>query len=238
MNDMSVLFAMTAGMLSFFSPCIFPLIPAYVANLTGSYVEGNKMNVTKRVLITRSISFILGFSVIFMIMGASASLVGQFFIAHRLMVEKISGVLIVFFGLQMAGILQLGFLMRQKQWEVKSTGHKNSWTSFVMGIAFGAGWTPCVGIALSSILLLAGTSETMYSGLFLLLFYSLGLGIPFLLISVLITYSLGVVKRINKFLPRLSMIGGWMLIGMGLLLYTGQLQKMSAWLASLTPFSN
>jgi cytochrome c-type biogenesis protein len=236
MENLSVFFAFTAGMLSFFSPCIFPLLPAYVANLTGSYVEGNKMNVSKGVLMYRSISFILGFSLVFMVMGASASMVGQFFTENRSLLEKISGILIILFGLQSARILNLRFLMFQKQWEIKQSNKKNSWNSFVLGVAFGSGWTPCVGLALSSILLLAGSSETMYSGLFLLLLYSLGLGIPFLLLSILITYSLGVIKKINKILPQLSLLNGWILIGMGVLLFTGQLQKISAWLASFTPF--
>lgn len=233
MDQISILFAIAAGMLSFFSPCIFPLLPAYVANLTGSYVSGDKLSVSKKTLMARSILFILGFTVVFMMMGASASMIGQFFAANRGVLEKVAGLLIIIFGLQTAGFLHLRFLMFQKQWESK--GPKTGWRSFVVGIAFGTGWTPCVGLALSSILLLAGSSETMYNGIFLLLFYSLGLGVPFLLISLLITKSLGVMKKINKWLPRLSRINGWILIVMGLLLFTGQLQKLSAWLAQFAP---
>ncbi|RAT98308.1 cytochrome c biogenesis CcdA family protein [Brevibacillus sp. Leaf182] len=233
MDQLSILFAIAAGMLSFFSPCIFPLLPAYVANLTGSYVSGDKMSVSKKVLMVRSLLFILGFTVVFMMMGASASMIGQFFAANRGVLEKVAGLLIILFGLQTAGLLHLRFLMFQKQWEAK--GPKNGWHSFVVGLAFGTGWTPCVGLALSSILLLAGSAETMYSGIFLLLFYSLGLGVPFLLISLLITRSLGVMKKVNKWLPRLSLINGWILIAMGLLLFTGQLQKLSAWLAQFAP---
>jgi len=237
MESVSVLFALAAGIVSFFSPCIFPLLPAYVANLTGSYVEGNKIQVSKSILFTRSISFILGFSVIFMAMGASASFLGQFFSENRNLLEKISGILIIAFGMQMAGILQLRFLMLEKRVEVKQTGSKNSWHSFLLGLAFGSGWTPCVGLTLSSILLLAGSTETMYSGLLLLLVYSIGLGVPFLLLSLLITYSIGIMKKLNKLLPRVSLVSGWILMGMGLLLFTGQLQKISAWLSSFTPFT-
>ncbi|MFF2481245.1 cytochrome c biogenesis CcdA family protein [Paenibacillus sp. NPDC058071] len=237
MESMTIFFALTAGILSFFSPCVFPLLPAYIANLTGSHVDGGKMAVSKTVLMTRSISFIIGFSCVFVAMGASASMVGQFFAENRSLLEKISGMLVIVFGLQTANIINLRFLMFQKQWEVKSTHQKKSWHSFVMGLAFGSGWTPCVGLALSSILLLAGSSETMYSGLLLLMVYSLGLGIPFLLISILITYSLDVFKRVNKLLPRLSLLNGWILIGMGVLLFTGQMQKISAWLASYQLFN-
>lgn len=236
MENISLLFAFTAGMLSFFSPCIFPLIPAYVANLTGSHIESDKVVVSKRILMFRSIYFILGFSVIFMLMGASASTLGQLFSEHRSLLEKVSGFLIIVFGMQMAGILTFKFLMLEKRFHAKTSGKKSNWSSFVLGVAFGTGWTPCVGLALSSILLLAGSADTMYSGLFLLMIYSLGLGIPFLIISWLITYSLSVVKRVNKFLLRLSLVSGWILIFMGLLLFTGQLQKISAWLATFTPF--
>ncbi|RXT07931.1 cytochrome c biogenesis CcdA family protein [Ammoniphilus sp. CFH 90114] len=236
MDNISIFFAFTAGMLSFFSPCIFPLIPAYIANLTGSTVQSEKIVVPKRVLMSRSIYFILGFSLVFMLMGASASVLGQLFAEYRGILEKVSGFLIIVFGMQMAGFLSLRFLMFEKRFEVDVSRKKNNGTSFLMGLAFGTGWTPCVGLALSSILLLAGSVDTMYSGLLLLLVYSLGLGIPFLLISWMITYSLGAVRKVNKMLPRLSLINGWILISMGLLLFTGQLQKLSAWLATFTPF--
>ncbi|RKD25148.1 cytochrome c biogenesis protein CcdA [Ammoniphilus oxalaticus] len=233
---MSLFFAFTAGLFSFFSPCIFPLIPAYVANLTGSQIEGGKVIVSRRVLMIRSLYFILGFSAIFMLMGASASALGQLFAAYRDLLAKISGFLIIVFGMQMAGLLTLRFLMMEKRFQVNSDRKKNNWTSFALGLAFGTGWTPCVGLALSSILLLAGSSDTLYNGLFLLTIYSLGLGLPFLMISWLVTYSLGVVRKVNQWLPRLSIVNGWILIAMGFLLFTGQLQKLSAWLATFTPF--
>ncbi|BBI36733.1 cytochrome c biogenesis CcdA family protein [Cohnella abietis] len=235
MDNISILFAVTAGMLSFFSPCIFPLLPAYLANLTGSYESGKHKSVSIRTMMNRSILFILGFTAVFMLMGASASMIGQVFTANRGLLEKISGLLIIIFGLQIAGVLNFRILMFQKQWETKAPKNRSGWYSFVVGVAFGTGWTPCVGLALSSILLLAGSSETMYSGIFLLLFYSMGLGIPFLLLSFLITKSKGIMKKINKWLPRLSLLNGWILIAMGLLLFMGQLQKLSAWLASFGP---
>ncbi len=237
MENVSVLFAFTAGLLSFLSPCVFPLIPAYVANLTGSTLGNNKIEVSKRLLLTRSLSFIMGFSLIFVMMGASASALGQTFTHNREIIQKISGFLIIIFGLQMAGILKLRFLMMEKRWEAKQTEEKNVLRSFILGMSFGAGWTPCVGLALSSILLLAGSANTVYSGMIMLLVYSLGLGIPFLAISVIITYSLRFVTKINRSLSLLSIINGWILIGMGLLLFTDQLQKISAWLASFSNFT-
>lgn len=238
MENISVLFALTAGMLSFLSPCVFPLIPAYVANLTGSIYGNDRIEVSKRLLLTRSISFIVGFSLIFVLMGASASAVGRIFTHHRDLVQKLSGILIMAFGLQMAGILKLRFLMMEKRWEGKTIKESTIWRSLLLGISFGAGWTPCVGLALSSILLLAGSADTVYSGMFLLLIYSMGLGIPFLAISLIITYSLKIVKVINRRLGLLSVINGWILVGMGLLLYAGQLQKISAWLSRYTYLIN
>ena len=237
MESPTVIVALIAGILSFLSPCVFPLIPAYMSHLTGSLVQSNKINVEKRILIIRSISFILGFSVVFVAMGASASLIGQFFASNRMLIEKISGLLIIVFGLQMAGILTLRFLMLDKKWVNVNQTKKGNASSFVLGLAFGSGWTPCVGLALSSILLLAGSTDTLYSGMFLLFIYSLGLGVPFLVLSVMLTYSLGILKKINRWLPLLSKINGWILIGMGLLVFTGQLQKISAWLTQFTPVS-
>lgn len=234
MENVSILFAFTAGILSFLSPCIFPLIPAYIANLTGSTYGDNRIEVSKRVLLTRSVSFILGFSIIFVLMGASASALGRFFTNNRELIQRISGLLIVMFGLQMAGVLKLRFLMMEKRWDGNQATGNSIWRSLIMGVSFGAGWTPCVGLALSSILLIAGSTETVYSGMFLLFVYSLGLGIPFLAISLIITYSFKVVRAINRKLGIISMISGWILVGMGLLLFTGQLQKMSAWLSQFT----
>ncbi|UYZ15171.1 cytochrome c biogenesis protein CcdA [Brevibacillus sp. WF146] len=234
MENISIIVAFTAGMLSFFSPCVFPLIPAYVSHLTGSTVQYNKIHVGKGMLIIRSIWFILGFSLVFVAMGASTSMIGQLFAGYRELIEKIGGFFIIVFGLQMARILNIRVLMFEKHWDHGNIQKKGQLSSFLLGLAFGSGWSPCVGFALSSILLLASSSETVHNGMLLLFIYSLGLGIPFLLISLLITYSLSVVKNINRWLPVLSLVNGWILIGMGLLLFTGQLQKLSAWLAQFT----
>lgn len=237
MGNATILVALIAGVLSFLSPCVFPLIPAYVSHLTGSFVHENKINVEKKLLMIRSISFIVGFSVVFVAMGASASFIGQFFAGNRELVEKISGLLIIVFGLQMTGVLTMRFLMFNKSFIKTETSKKGNLRSFILGLAFGSGWTPCVGLALSSILLLAGSSETVYSGMFLLFIYSIGLGIPFLVLSLMLTYSLGILKKINRWLPVLSVVNGWILVGMGLLLFTGQLQKISAYLAQFTLFT-
>ncbi|MDZ5472274.1 cytochrome c biogenesis protein CcdA [Bacillus sp. 31A1R] len=234
MENITILFALTAGLLSFFSPCVFPLIPAYVAHLTDGNVSSGKVNVSQKVLLTRSISFILGFSVVFVLLGASASFVGQLFLDNKKLIQMIGGLLIIIFGIQMLGIFKIKFLMMEKRFSFKENSKATTLRSFILGVAFGSGWTPCVGLALSSILLLASSSETVFSGMGLLWVYSLGLGIPFLMISFIVTYSLNVVKKVNKILPKLSKVNGWILIVMGVLLFTGQMQKISAYFSSFT----
>lgn len=236
MENITIFFALTAGVLSFFSPCVFPLIPAYVAHLTDGSVKDGKVNTQKSVLLSRSISFIFGFSIVFVLLGASASVVGQVFLDNKKLIQMIGGFLIIIFGLQMLGVFKIKFLMTEKRFDYNRKSKASSLKSFILGLAFGSGWTPCVGLALSSILLLASSTETIYSGMFLLWIYALGLGIPFLLLSFLVTYSLNVVKRINKVLPKLSLVNGVILIIMGLLLFTGQMEKISAYLSTFTIF--
>jgi cytochrome c-type biogenesis protein len=234
MNNITIIVAFAAGLLSFLSPCVFPLIPAYVSHLTGSSFQDGKLVVHRGKLIYQSLFFILGFSLIFVAMGASASFVGRFFAQERELVQKISGLLIIVFGLQMIGLLNLRILMSGKTWETSSGENRGGIRSLLTGLAFGAGWSPCVGLALSSILLLAGSADTLWSGIGLLVVYSLGLGVPFLLISWLLTYSMKIMKKMNRWMPLLSKINGWLLIAMGFLLFTGQLQKISAYLARYT----
>ena len=233
MENVSIAFAFTAGLLSFLSPCVFPLLPAYMANLTDSTIENNRIVVSKKALIMRSLGFILGFSLIFIAMGATASAVGQILSSFRGVIVKISGFLVIVFGMQMVGILKLRFLYITKTRNIE-TQKKNIFRPMLLGISFGIGWTPCVSLALSSILLMAGSSSTVFKGIFMLFIYSLGLGIPFLIITFLITYSLNVVKKINKYLGVLSLVNGWILIVLGLLLFTDQMQKISAWLGRFT----
>ncbi|WP_261134218.1 cytochrome c biogenesis CcdA family protein [Bacillus sp. Marseille-Q3570] len=234
MEQVTVLIAFTAGVVSFFSPCVFPLIPAYVASITSSTIEDNKISINKRIVLSRSIMFIIGFSIIFVLLGASASLLGELFTDFRDLFTKIGGLLIIVFGMQMTGILKLKLFMSEKRMRMDHTMEKNSWRSLLMGMVFAAGWSPCIGLALSSILILAGSSGTMMTGIFMLIVYSLGMAIPFLLIAIIITYSLAFTKRVNKWLPKISLISGWMLIILGFLLFTGQLQKISAWLTVIS----
>ncbi|MDQ0273945.1 cytochrome c biogenesis CcdA family protein [Cytobacillus purgationiresistens] len=235
MNEIGILVALFAGMLSFFSPCVFPLLPAFVTHLTGGKIQEGNMYLNRKKLVLRSIGFIMGFSIIFIALGASASFIGGILMDYRMIVMQVSGLLIIIFGLQMSGLLKFKFLMKEKRIETKPGG-KNIFSSVLLGMAFASGWSPCVGLALSSILLLASSSDTLYQGVFLLTAYSLGMAIPFFAISMLVSYSLKSIKKINKYLGKLSFINGMIMIFLGFFVLSGQMQRISAWLATYSLF--
>ncbi|MFS0784612.1 cytochrome c biogenesis CcdA family protein [Bacillus sp. 1P06AnD] len=236
MSDIGVVFALTAGLLSFFSPCVFPLLPAYITHLTGGKIEQAKVQVNRRTLYTRSLGFIGGFSLIFIIMGASATFLGKLFLDYRVIIMQIAGLLIIIFGLQMVGLLNMSILNKTKGFSSERKT-KNIFSSVLLGMAFATGWTPCVGLALSSILLLASSSATVAHGIYLLISYSVGMAIPFLIISVAVSYSLKIVKKINRYLGTLSIINGTIMIILGFLVLTGQMQKISGWLSAYSLFN-
>jgi cytochrome c-type biogenesis protein len=236
MVEVSIWFALAAGALSFFSPCVFPLLPAYVSHLTGGQAEGGRIQVERRIVFTRSFGFIAGFSFIFILMGASASLLGGLFSEYRMYIEQIAGILIIVFGLQMMGWISFSFLMKGgKQFETKKKG--TAFGSVLLGMAFASGWSPCVGFTLSSILLLAGASSTLAQGITLLIVYSIGLAIPFLIISLMITKTFSVMKKVNRILPKLAKINGAIMVALGLLVFSGKMQQISAYLSVFSLFS-
>ncbi|GAA0329809.1 cytochrome c biogenesis protein CcdA [Bacillus carboniphilus] len=235
MNEIGLLFAFFGGLLSFFSPCVFPLLPAYVTHLTGGKIEDSKLQVNRQTLYLRSLGFIIGFSIIFIALGASASFLGQLLMNYRVLIMQIAGFLIILFGLQMAGLLKIKFLMKEKRFHTEQKS-KNIFSSVVLGMAFATGWSPCVGLALSSILLLASQSDTLTYGIFLLSIYSLGMAIPFIIISIVISYSLKALRKINKYLSKLAFVNGIIMILLGFLVLSGQMQKISAWLSAFSLF--
>ncbi|MBM7647463.1 cytochrome c-type biogenesis protein [Bacillus ectoiniformans] len=235
MNEIGVFFAIAGGLLSFFSPCVFPLLPAYVTHLTGGKIEDSKLEVDRRKLYMRSIGFIIGFSIIFMALGASASFIGKLLMNYRMLIMQVAGLLIIIFGLQMAGLINFKFLMKEKRIHSERQS-KNMFSSVLLGMAFASGWSPCVGLALSSILLLASSSDTLSYGVMLLGAYSLGMAIPFFVITVVISYSLKTMKKINRHLSKLAFINGMIMVFLGFLVLSGQMQKISAWLSAYSLF--
>ncbi|MDQ0230731.1 cytochrome c biogenesis CcdA family protein [Metabacillus malikii] len=235
MNDIGILFAIIGGTLSFFSPCVFPLLPAYITHLTGGKIEDAKLDVDRKLLYYRSIGFILGFSIIFIALGASASFIGKVLVNYRVLIMQLAGLLIIIFGLQMAGLLKFKLLMKEKRIQ-SNRKPKSMLGSILLGMAFASGWSPCVGLALSSILLLASSTDTLSQGILLLGAYSLGMAIPFFLITLIISNSLKMMRKINKYLGKLAVVNGIVMVMLGFLVLSGQMQRISAWLSAFRLF--
>lgn len=230
--SVSLPMAFLAGLASFLSPCVLPLVPVYLAVLGGSSPdELGRPNGHGR-LILRALAFVVGFSVIFVAMGLSASLIGLILATYRRYLEIVGGILAVVFGLHFSGLIKIPVLMAHKaaHYDPKATGLG---PSFLLGMAFSVGWTPCVGPALGAILGLAGTGSTLFSGLILLLAYSIGLGLPFLLVAVFIRYLLPMWSKVSKFARVAQVIGGLLLVMMGVLMIAGFFGRLSGILGGL-----
>lgn len=213
------------GFLSFFSPCILPLIPVYIMYITGISVE-SEIEEKRIFALKRTLGFVLGFTIIFMIMGTSASLIGKIFVRNKVIFSRISGILILIFGLNMTGILKLNFLNMEKR--MKSPKKITNWfSSVLMGMAFAAGWTPCFGPVLAAILVYAGNSDTVLKGSYLLLIYSIGMAIPFLLTSLFIGTFSKVLEKGEKWMKYIPIIGGIMMIIFGLLIFFDKMNAIS-----------
>ncbi|MCT8139508.1 sulfite exporter TauE/SafE family protein [Anaerobacillus sp. CMMVII] len=233
----SIWLALFAGIISFLSPCVFPLVPAYLAQLTGTQISNNQLAADKKLIISRSIGFIIGFTIIFLLLGASSTFFGQIFMKNRELLEKIGGIVIVVLGLQMLGLFSIKMLMSEKRLQTKPKKSTSFLGSVMFGFVFGAGWSPCIGLALSSILILAAQSGTMASGMFLLFVYSIGMGIPFLIVALIYSRSLNKIRKMNKFIPMIQKISGGIMVLLGILLYTGLFARLSGYLAQYIPFN-
>jgi cytochrome c-type biogenesis protein len=211
--------ALFAGLLSFFSPCILPLIPAYFSFITGLSLDEltEDKKETRRKVILSTIFYVAGFSFIFILFGASASFLGGFASKYSWVVRYMGGGIIIVFGLHLLGFINIKGFNFEKRIHVKKKPLHLLGT-FVIGMAFGAGWSPCIGPMLGSILIVAGNQDTILEGIFLLSVYSAGLAIPFLLMSFFINSILEIMKRATKFIGIFNKISGILLIGIGLLL--------------------
>jgi cytochrome c-type biogenesis protein len=236
--DISLYLAFGAGVLSFLSPCVLPLVPSYLAFVTGLSFEEltheHAARKLRKMILAHSLLFILGFSLLFTLMGASATLLGQFLATHRETIRIIGGILIILFGLLISGVFSLGFLQQEKRFHLrdKPLGYLGS---LLVGVTFAAGWTPCVGPILSSILLYASTAQDVQSGIFLLLFYSLGLGLPFLACSLALNTFLSAFRKAHKYLGVINKVGGILLIAVGILLVTNSFALLNELLSQWLP---
>jgi cytochrome c-type biogenesis protein len=239
-SDLSLYIAFGAGLLSFLSPCVLPLLPSYLAFITGLSFEEltaeEAQGKRRKTILLHSFMFVLGFSSLFTALGASASYLGQFLAAHRDTIRIAGGILIILFGLFISGIFSFDFLQREKKFHLqnKPLGFLGS---YFVGLTFAAGWTPCVGPILSSILLFASTQQDIWSGLFLLLAYSLGMGLPFLICSVALNTFLTTFRKTARHIGVITKIGGALLILVGILLLTDSLSYLSELFSQLIPGS-
>lgn len=229
---LGVAIAFTAGLLSFLSPCVLPLVPSYVTFLTGMSIEN--VASARRVALLHALLFVAGFTAIFVALGAGATAIGVLLSAYRDWIGRIGGILLIVFGFLLLEVLTIPALSRERRVYLaeKPVGLLGS---LLVGIAFGAGWTPCIGPILGGILSLASVSTSMSRGLGLLLAYSAGLAVPFLLAALAIDRFIALLTRMRRGLVWVSRVSGALLIGVGLLLVTGYFTMLASWLQQLTP---
>ncbi|MBA7504937.1 Thiol:disulfide interchange protein DsbD [subsurface metagenome] len=227
-QQVSLVMAFFAGLLTFLSPCILPLIPAYISFITGVSIDDlvssreEKSKMTKRIFL-EMILFILGFSLVFILLGASASYFGKSVLSHLKLLRVIGGVLVIVFGLYITRLFNISFLGYERKIHLKMKP-TNILGSFIVGIVFALGWTPCVGPVLGTILTYAATQETVREGVLLLGSYSLGLGIPFLVSGLAVNLFLRGFRKIKKYSRLISVVTGGLLILFGILILTGKFQ--------------
>lgn len=230
--DPGLLVAFAAGLLSFLSPCVLPLVPSYLGFITGFTIA--EMTDRRRIAMLHALLFVAGFTLIFMLLGAGATALGQTLRYYEVWIQRVGGVLIILFGLYLLGVFRPSFMDQDARLHLnrKPVGYLGT---VLVGIAFGAGWTPCLGPILGTILTMAAAEQELSRGMLLLGGYSLGLAVPFLLAAFAAESFLGWFQRFRRFLPWVQRISGILLVVVGLLIATGQFTRLAAWLNALTP---
>ena len=235
-ENVTLVAAFVAGFLSFISPCVLPLIPGYISFVSGASLEDMRAGgtATRRHILVRSLAFVLGFSLVFIAFGASASAIGGFILERQRLLGRIAGALIIVFGLHMMGVFRLAFLDNEKRAQThrKPAGPLGA---FLVGLAFAFGWTPCIGPILAGILVIAGSRDTIGEGVLLLAVYSLGLGVPFLLTSVAIDRFFSFAAAIRRHYHAIEVTSGGLLVAIGVLIFTEQLTVIVRYLQPYLP---
>ena len=238
MTDVSYIAAFVGGFLSFVSPCVLPLIPGYLSFVSGVSMEefrsGTATTSSRRQLLSASLAFVAGFSLVFIALGASASAIGEFLMSRLPLLGKIAGVLIIIFGLHTMGVFRLRFLETEKRVHTQRKP-AGLFGAMVVGIAFAFGWTPCIGPILGGILVMAGRQETVADGVKLLATYSAGLGIPFLLTALAMNHFFRASARIRKHYHAIEVTSGVLLIAIGALIFTNQFTIIARYLEPYLP---
>lgn len=231
-TQLSIFMAFLAGLLSFVSPCVLPLVPSFVTYITGLTFEDITSDKDRarirKITISNSLAFIAGFTTIFILFGASATFIGQVFLQYQDIIQKVGAVLIILFGLYIMGVLKLNFLTKEKKFHIenKPSGY---FGSYIVGMAFAAGWTPCVGPILGTILLYASTTGSIGKGIGLLAVYSLGLGLPLFISALAINTFISTFKVIARYMRWITIISGVFLILIGVMIFTNSFTIVTTW---------
>ncbi len=229
----SLLIATFAGLLSFLSPCVLPIVPPYLAYMGGSSIEEMSEG-RNRGVILKAVFFVLGLSTVFMFLGFAASAFGQLILSYQDIMAKVSGVVIILFGLHFLGIFKIPFLYREARFDAGDRGGSNI-GAYVLGLAFAFGWTPCIGPILGTILSLAAQEGSVQRGTIMLAFYAIGLGIPFILAAVFMNRFVKTMDKLKKHMQLIEYLMGGLLVVIGVLLLTGLFTEMSYWLLETFP---
>ena len=238
-HELSIPIALVAGLVSFLSPCVLPLVPGYISMLSGATIEELKGSASPELMgriLRNSIAFVVGFSIVFVALGASATAVGKFLLAQRNIFNLVAGIVVIVFGLHLTGLVKIPLLYREAK---LATGEPRRGLvgAFLLGFAFAFGWTPCIGPILTAILALAAQRHTVFQGMFLLAIYSAGLAIPFLLTSVGLGQFLKLYGGFRKHLQTVEVTSGVLLIALGILMATNKFAIISHYFSFLNRFT-
>jgi cytochrome c-type biogenesis protein len=231
----AMLVALTAGILSFVSPCVLPIVPPYLAYMGG--ISMNEMKETgtgRRKAVTAALFFVLGLSTVFLLLGFTASLFGQFFLQNQVLLSQISGAVVIIFGLHFLGVFRIRILDQEARMDAGDQGG-SAFGAYVLGLAFAFGWTPCIGPQLGAILSIAATESSVQRGTALLGIYAIGLGLPFILAAMFIERAMGVMTRLKRHMKAIERVMGVLLIAVGTALLTGGFSTFSFWLLERFP---
>jgi cytochrome c-type biogenesis protein len=235
-GSITIAVAFGAGLLSFVSPCVLPVVPGYLGFITGMSLDDLRARPDRRAVIVPALLFVTGFTIIFILLGASATLLGQALIRYKGLISRIGGALIILFGLHLLGVFRLAPLMRERRLHLAHSpaGHLGA---LAAGLAFGAGWTPCLGPVLAALMTYASARETLAGGMLLLGSYALGLALPFVLAALATGWFLNTSRRFAHMIPLAEKVSGAVLVIMGVLLVSGSFTVLSGWFLRFTPES-